>query len=326
MGKVTGFMEYARKERPQRPPEERLKDFAPFQGVLPERSRRRQGGRCMDCGVPFCQAGIVLDGQRLGCPLHNLIPEWNDLLFSGNEEEALSRLLKTNCFPEFTGRVCPALCERACVCGVIGAPVTIRDNELSIIEYAFENGLMIPCPPQSRSGKHIAVVGSGPAGLAAAYYLNRRGHSVTVFERDLTPGGLLTYGIPAMKLPKYVIKRRVSMMEQEGVQFKTGRALQAETDAKALAEGFDLTIFCCGAQAPREMAVSKHGRRFLRPGLPSRHGGGAVGRRTGGMQRSGKGCGDCRSRRQRQRLPGYGTASGMPQRPSAHPQTCVLLW
>lgn len=167
----------------------------------------------MDCGVPFCQAGICFDGQRLGCPLHNLIPEWNDLLWSGNRERALSRLLKTNCFPEFTGRVCPALCERACVCGMIGAPVTVRDNELSIIEYASDNDLVVPQPPVSRSGKRIAVVGSGPAGLSAAFFLNRRGHSVVVFERDRFPGGLLTYGIPAMKLPKNIVRRRIALLD-----------------------------------------------------------------------------------------------------------------
>ena len=253
MGKPTGFLEYERAEDPERGAAERLGDFDSFRGELPERGRRRQGGRCMDCGVPFCQAGITFAGQRLGCPLYNLIPEWNDLVWSGNRERALSRLLKTNCFPEFTGRVCPALCEHACILGMIGKPVTVRDNELSIIEYAFENDLMAPQPPATRSGKRIAVVGSGPAGLACAYYLNRRGHSVTVFERDRTPGGLLSYGIPNMKLPHEVVRRRIRLMEAEGVEFRTGCAVGREQRAEALAEDFDLAVFCCGAQRPREM-------------------------------------------------------------------------
>jgi len=253
LGKPTGFLDYERQEDPEREPCERVRDFAGFHGDLSERSRRRQGGRCMDCGVPFCQAGIQFGGQRLGCPLHNLIPEWNDLVWSGNRERALSRLLKTNCFPEFTGRVCPALCENACILGMIGKPVTIRDNELSIIEYAFDNDLMLPQIPATRSGKRIAVVGSGPSGLACAYYLNRRGHSVTVFERDQTPGGLLTYGIPSMKLPKAVVRRRLDLMAAEGVVFHAGCEVGKDISAEDLAGEFDFAVFCCGAQQPREM-------------------------------------------------------------------------
>ena len=253
LGKPTGFLDYERQDDPEREPRERVQDFASFRGELSERSRRRQGGRCMDCGVPFCQAGITFGGQRLGCPLHNLIPEWNDLVWTGNRERALSRLLKTNCFPEFTGRVCPALCEKACICGMIGRPVTVRDNELSIIEYAFENDLMLPQPPATRSGKRVAVVGSGPAGLACAYYLNRRGHSVTVFERDKTPGGLLSYGIPNMKLPKKVVRRRLELMAAEGVVFRAGCEVGKDVTAKALAKDFDFAVFCCGAQQPRQM-------------------------------------------------------------------------
>ncbi|MGM9578136.1 MAG: FAD-dependent oxidoreductase, partial [Evtepia sp.] len=200
MGKITGFMEYDRVERPERPPLNRLEDDKEFYGNLSQRQRREQSGRCMDCGVPFCQAGIQWEGERLGCPLHNLIPEWNEMLWMGNLAHALSRLLKTNPFPEFTGRVCPAFCERACLCGRVGEPVTVRDNELAIIEYAFQNGLIQARPPQRRSGLRVGIVGSGPAGLAAAHFLNRRGHSVTVLERDPQPGGLLTYGIPSMKL------------------------------------------------------------------------------------------------------------------------------
>ena len=192
MGKPTGFLDYARMDCPARSAEARVADWAPLDLPLSEKNRRRQSGRCMDCGVPFCQAGVTFDGALLGCPLHNLIPEWNDLLWNGNYEGALQRLLKTSPFPEFTARVCPALCEKACVCGRVSQPVTVRENELSIIEYAFENDLMQPMPPAARSDKRIAVVGSGPAGLSAAYYLNRRGHHVTVFERDPLPGGLLT--------------------------------------------------------------------------------------------------------------------------------------
>jgi glutamate synthase (NADPH/NADH) small chain len=253
VGKPTGFMDYERADNPVRDPLERVRDFDAFHDELSERARRRQGGRCMDCGVPFCQAGITFGGQRLGCPLHNLIPEWNDLVWSGNRERALSRLLKTNCFPEFTGRVCPALCERACVLGMIGQPVTVHDNELSIIEYAFANDLMAPQPPVTRSGKRVAVIGSGPAGLACAYYLNRRGHSVTVFEKDKTPGGLLTYGIPNMKLPKSVVQRRLDLMQAEGVEFCAPCEVGKDVPAEELAKKFDYAVFCCGAQQPRPM-------------------------------------------------------------------------
>ena len=216
----------------------------------------------MDCGVPFCQAGVTFDGALLGCPLHNLIPEWNDLLWNGNYEGALQRLLKTSPFPEFTARVCPALCEKACVCGRVSQPVTVRENELAIIEYAFENDLMQPMPPAARSDKRIAVVGSGPAGLSAAYYLNRRGHHVTVFERDPLPGGLLTYGIPEMKLPKQIVARRISLLEQEGVVFRTNCCVGRDLSPEALAAEFDLAIFCCGAQQPRPLPFAEAGGVF----------------------------------------------------------------
>ena len=253
MGKPTGFMDYKRAVSPDTPPLERIKSFEPFHGAVSETERRRQAGRCMDCGVPFCQAGIVFEGERLGCPLHNLIPEWNDMLWRGVPAQALSRLLKTNCFPEFTGRVCPALCERACTCGMLGESVTVRDNELGIIEYAFENGLMEPKAPSVRSGRSIAVVGSGPAGLSAAYWLNRRGHSVTVYERDAFPGGLLTYGIPNMKLPKSIVARRIALMRAEGVAFETGVDVGRSLGFDALRSGHDCVIYCCGAQKPREL-------------------------------------------------------------------------
>ena len=214
MGKITGFMEFDRMERPERPPLNRLEDDKEFHVSLSHRQRREQSGRCMDCGVPFCQAGIQWEGERLGCPLHNLIPEWNEMLWMGNLAHALSRLLKTNPFPEFTGRVCPAFCERACLCGRVGEPVTVRDNELAIIENAFNRGLVKPRIPKVRTGKKIAVIGSGPSGLAAADQLNRRGHSVTVYERFDRAGGLLMYGIPNMKLDKSVVLRLIHLMEQ----------------------------------------------------------------------------------------------------------------
>ena len=254
MGKPTGFLDYARMDCPARSAEARVADWAPLDLPLSEKNRRRQSGRCMDCGVPFCQAGVTFDGALLGCPLHNLIPEWNDLLWNGNYEGALQRLLKTS--------PCPALCEKACVCGRVSQPVTVRENELAIIEYAFENDLMQPMPPAARSDKRIAVVGSGPAGLSAAYYLNRRGHHVTVFERDPLPGGLLTYGIPEMKLPKRIVARRISLLEQEGVVFRTNCCVGRDLSPEALAAEFDLAIFCCGAQQPRPLPFAEAGGVF----------------------------------------------------------------
>ncbi len=246
MGKPTGFMEYTRTERPVIPACERLASFDEFHGELAPARRREQGARCMNCGVPFCQS-------EYGCPLHNLIPEWNDEVFAGNMGHALSRLLKTNNFPEFTGRVCPALCENACVCGLDGDAVTVRDNELSIIESAWENGLMTPAPPAVRTGKRVAVVGSGPAGLAAAEQLNRRGHTVTVFERDDRPGGLLMYGIPNMKLDKSVIARRVDKMTAEGIEFICGTEIGRDIPAERLKAEYDAVILACGARQPRAL-------------------------------------------------------------------------
>lgn len=235
MGKVTGFLDYAREDNKDVPVEERIRNFKEFHIPLTEEERRKQGARCMNCGVPFCQSGMKLAGMFTGCPLHNLCPEWNDEVYNGHIAHALSRLLKTNNFPEFTGRVCPALCEKACIEGLDDAPVTTHDNELYIIEKAFQEGYMQPRIPEVRSGKRVAVVGAGPAGLAVADQLNHRGHSVTVFERSDEIGGLLMYGIPNMKLDKSVIRRRRALMEAEGVVFRTGVDVGRETSTAAAA-------------------------------------------------------------------------------------------
>ena len=253
MGKPTGFLEYDRRGNPGQPPLERIKHWNEFHPMLPEEERRKQGGRCMECGVPFCQSGVELAGMFTGCPLHNLVPEWNDLVYTGNLGHALSRLCKTNSFPEFTGRVCPALCEAACTCGLNGDPVTVKENELAIIEVGFASGAMRPQPPRVRTGKRVAVVGSGPAGLAAAQQLNRRGHTVTVFERDDRVGGLLMYGIPNMKLQKEVITRRADLMAAEGVEFRTNCDVGRDVSAQELLEGYDAVILCCGAKKPRRL-------------------------------------------------------------------------
>ena len=248
MGKPTGFLEFERKERPVLAPDARISDFGEFHGELSAAERREQGGRCMDCGVPFCQS-------EYGCPLHNLIPEWNDQVYAQNMPHALSRLLKTNDFPEFTGRVCPALCENACVCGMDGDPVTVRDNELAIIESAWAGGLLEPAPPAVRTGKRVAVVGSGPAGLAAAQQLNRRGHTVTVFERDDRPGGLLMYGIPSMKLEKSVIARRIEKMTAEGIGFVCSAEIGTDVPGGKLLSDYDAVVLCCGARRPRPLGL-----------------------------------------------------------------------
>ncbi len=255
MGKPTGFLEFPRRDDPCQPPLERIGHFQEFHPRLSREERQRQGGRCMDCGVPFCQSGVELGGMFTGCPLHNLTPEWNDLIYTGDFDHALERLLKTSSFPEFTGRVCPALCEAACTCSLHGEAVTVRQNELWIIEDAFAQGAMTPRPPKTRTGKRVAVVGSGPAGLAAADRLNRRGHSVTVFERSDRVGGLLMYGIPNMKLEKSVVERRVALMEAEGVRFVTGADVGRDLPAETLKRDFDAAALCVGAKAPRDLKV-----------------------------------------------------------------------
>ena len=253
MGKATGFLEYTRVETTAKEPLERIKDFNEFHIPLSEEQRYEQAARCMDCGVPFCQNGKMLCGMISGCPLNNLIPEWNDLLYHGQREQALSRLLMTNNFPEFTSRVCPALCEKACTCGLDSSPVTVRENERSIIEYGFENGIMEPQIPKVRSGKRVAVIGSGPSGLAAADTLNKRGHSVTVYERSDRIGGLLMYGIPNMKLEKHIIERRTALMEAEGVNFITNANVGADVSADEIMKNFDAVILACGSSNPRDI-------------------------------------------------------------------------
>ena len=252
MGRPDGFMIYERKEQPALSPAQRLRDFHEFHASLSETQRREQAARCMNCGVPLCQSAMVLGGMVSGCPLHNLIPEWNDELYHGNDEDALARLLATNPFPEFTGRVCPALCEKACICGMNGDPVTIRENELSIIEKAFKEGRMKPSAPV-RSGKKVAVVGSGPSGLAAAWALNRMGHEVHVYERDDRAGGLLMYGIPNMKLEKQIVERRVALMVQEGIVFHLCCDVGKDIDPAQLYEEYDAVALCCGARAARDL-------------------------------------------------------------------------
>lgn len=255
MGKPTGFLEYGRENLKEIPPKKRIENFEDFHSPLSEKERREQGARCMDCGVPFCQAGVMLHGMVSGCPLHNLMPEWNDLLYGGNWQQAYNRLKKTNNFPEFTSRVCPAPCEAACTCGINGDPVTIRDNERAIIDYAWAHGLADAKKPAIRIGKKVAVIGSGPSGLAAADQLNKRGYEVTVYEREDRIGGLLMYGIPNMKLDKKLVERKVKVMAEEGVKFVTGADVGHGYKAARILREFDSVILACGASKPRDIEV-----------------------------------------------------------------------
>lgn len=253
MGKTTGFLDYTRAENSGSQPLERIKNYNEFHVPLDDEQRKEQAARCMDCGVPFCQNGKILNGMVSGCPLNNLIPEWNDLLYKDHKEQALGRLLMTNNFPEFTSRVCPALCEKACTCGLTGSPVTVKENENAIIEYGFSHGLIAPQIPKFRSGKKIAVIGSGPSGLAAADTLNKRGHSVTIFEREDRIGGLLMYGIPNMKLEKHIIDRRVKLMKEEGVSFITNADVGNTVSADEILAVHDAVILACGSSNPRDI-------------------------------------------------------------------------
>ncbi|MAS79510.1 MAG: glutamate synthase [Opitutae bacterium] len=255
MGKPTGFLEHDRRPIPDRDPIERIGDWKEIHEHFDESKLRDQGSRCMDCGTPYCHTGMTLSNMASGCPVNNLIPEWNDLVYKGKWKDALDRLHKTNNFPEFTGRVCPAPCEGSCVLGVIEPPVTIKSIECAIIDKGFKEGWVLPSPPKIRSGKKVAVVGSGPAGLAAADQLNKAGHSVTVYERADRIGGLLVYGIPNMKLEKEVVQRRVDLLAEEGIEFVVSTEIGKDLPAKQLVEEFDSVVLCCGATKPRDLPI-----------------------------------------------------------------------
>lgn len=255
MGKPNGFLEYEREDAKAISPKERIKNFNEFHEPISYDRQKCQAARCMECGVPFCQSGQMLNGMASGCPLNNLIPEWNDLLYHGNMEQAYDRLHKTNNFPEFTSRVCPALCEKACTCGLIGDAVSTKANEHTIIEYAYAKGYAKANPPTVRTDKKIAVIGSGPAGLAAADQLNRRGHKVTVFERADRVGGLLMYGIPNMKLEKHIIDRKINIMREEGVEFITSANVGKDINASKILKDYDRVILACGATNPRDITA-----------------------------------------------------------------------
>ena len=255
MAKPTGFIEYQWEVPPDRAPDERIKDWNEFHLHYPAQKLQVQGARCMDCGIPFCHTGALIGGMAAGCPINNLIPEWNDLIYRGLWQQALDRLQKTNNFPEFTGRVCPAPCEGSCTVGRQDSPVTIKSIEYAIVERGFAEGWIVPEPPPFRTGKKVAVVGSGPAGLACAAQLNRAGHLVTVFERADRIGGLLTYGIPNMKLDKGVVQRRVDLLSAEGVTFVTGVEIGKDKSAEELRQEFDAIVLCGGATKPRDLPI-----------------------------------------------------------------------
>ncbi|HEU5248762.1 MAG TPA: glutamate synthase subunit beta [Thermoanaerobaculia bacterium] len=255
MGKPTGFLEYPREPQHDRSPLTRIKDWDESHERTPEKILREQAARCMECGIPFCHTGILIAGMTSGCPVNNLIPEWNDLAWRGQRREAWIRLAKTNNFPEFTGRVCPAPCEGSCTLGINAPAVTIKSIECEIVDKAFEEGWISPEPPASRTGKSVAIVGSGPAGLAAAAQLNKAGHSVTVFERADRIGGLLMYGIPNMKLDKRFVERRVKMMEAEGVSFVTKTEIGKHIPASVLLNEYDAVVLCGGATHGRDLPI-----------------------------------------------------------------------
>ena len=255
MGKPTGFIEFERQTNPMRPEEERLKDWKEVYVLRDEKTCETQGARCMDCGIPFCHRGEMMQGGASGCPINNLIPEWNDLIYKGRWREALDRLHHTNNFPEFTGRVCPAPCEAGCVLSINEPAVTIHDNERAIIDKGFDMGWVVAEPPDIRTDKKVAVVGSGPAGLACAAQLNKAGHNVTVFERDDRIGGLLMYGIPNMKLDKDVVQRRVDLLSEEGIEFKTNIEVGKDITSDELKSNYDAVVIATGATKPRDLDV-----------------------------------------------------------------------
>lgn len=255
MGKPTGFMEFERQDVAYRDPNQRIGDWNEFLVQINDDSLREQGARCMDCGIPFCHTGEIVARMATGCPVNNLIPEWNHLIYQDKWREALDRLHLTNNFPEFTGRVCPAPCEGSCVLGINDPPVTIKNIERNIIDRGFSEGWVTPRIPNARSGKTVAVVGSGPAGLACADQLNQAGHMVTVFERADRIGGLLMYGIPNMKLEKNIVDRRVQLLAQEGIEFKTGVEIGTHVSADDLKETYDAVVLCVGATQPRDLKI-----------------------------------------------------------------------
>lgn len=262
MGKPTGFMDYRRELPMARAPEERIHAWDEFHGHADVAVLREQGARCMDCGVPFCHTGALIEGMASGCPINNLIPEWNDLVYRGLWKEAIERLHKTNNFPEFTGRVCPAPCEGSCVLGISEPAVTIKSIECAIVDRAFEEGWVVPQPPEVRTGKTVAVVGSGPSGLACAAQLNRAGHTVTVFERADRIGGLLMYGIPNMKLDKRYVERRVDLMRAEGIRFVSNCEVGKDHPADKLRAEFDAIVLCGGATQPNDFFAKSEGRNL----------------------------------------------------------------
>ena len=271
MGKPTGFLKYPRELPQARSPGQRIADWSEFHEHADEVLLRQQGARCMDCGVPFCHTGTLLDGMASGCPINNLIPEWNDLVYRGLWRDALDRLHKTNNFPEFTGRVCPAPCEGSCVLGINEPAVTIKSIECAIVDKGFEEGWVVPEPPSRRTGRKVAVVGSGPAGLAAAAQLNKAGHWVTVFERADRIGGLLMYGIPNMKLDKRLVERRVRLMEDEGIKFITGCEVGKDVTAEELRIDFHAIILCGGATKARDLPIQGRGLQGIHMAMEFLH-------------------------------------------------------
>ena len=272
MGKPTGFLEYLRELPLDRPALERIHDWNEFHQHMDAKDLREQAARCMDCGIPFCHTGSLLNGMASGCPINNLIPEWNDLVYRGLWHEALDRLHKTNNFPDFTGRVCPAPCEGSCTLGMNNPPVTIKNIEVSIIDKAWDEGWVTPQPPKVRTGKKVAVVGSGPAGLCAAAQLNKAGHTVTVFERADRPGGLLMYGIPNMKLDKnQVVLRRIKQLEAEGVTFVCNTEIGKNYPADKLRQEFDAVALCTGATKPRDLPIEGRESRGIHMAMEFLH-------------------------------------------------------
>ena len=256
MGKATGFLEFDRENTKTADPKSRIKNYNEFHFPLCEKERRKQGARCMDCGVPFCQSGMMIKGMTSGCPLNNLIPEWNDLIYTGNWQQAYNRLKKTNSFPEFTSRVCPAPCEAACTCGLNGDPVTVKDNEHAVIEKAYAEGYAAARPPKLRTGKKVAVIGSGPSGLTCAGDLAKKGYAVTVFEALHTAGGVLVYGIPEFRLPKDIVKEEVDALKQYGVEIDTNVVIGKTLTVDELFEmGFEAVFIGSGAGLPRFMGI-----------------------------------------------------------------------